>query len=57
MPNPIKAPRISKELINKKLNSGKHTIKYNAQHLQNGLYFVQLVNNKSKYSRTVIKQN
>ena len=49
--------RISKELINKKLNSGKHTIKYNAQHLQNGLYFVQLVNNKSKYSRTVIKQN
>ena len=49
--------RVVKELVNKTLNSGKHRIKSNIENLKNGLYFVRYVNEKSKYSRSIIKQN
>ena len=49
--------RVVNELVNKTLNSGKHRIKSNIENLKNGLYFVRFVNKKSKYSRSIIKQN
>ncbi len=47
--------RIIKEVINKKLSGGKHNIRYNTGHLENGLYFLKLVSNKSKHSKSIIK--
>ena len=45
------------ELISKSLKSGKHKIKSNLEKLKNGLYFVRFINQKSKYSRSIIKQH
>ncbi len=49
--------RLIKEIINKNLTSGIHRIRYNAGKLKNGLYFIKLQNNKSKFSRSIIKYN
>jgi uncharacterized protein (DUF1501 family) len=49
--------RLIKEIINKTLTSGTHKIRYNASKLKNGLYFIKLQNNKSKFSRSIIKYN
>ena len=49
--------RLIKEIINKNLTSGIHRIRYNASKLKNGLYFIKLQNNKSKFSRSIIKYN
>jgi len=49
--------RVVDELISKSLKSGKHSIKSNLEKLKNGLYFVRFINQKSKYSRSIIKQH
>ena len=49
--------RLIKEIINKNLTSGIHRIRYNASKLKNGLYFIKLQNNKSQFSRSIIKYN
>tara|TARA_Y100001960_G_scaffold29585_2_gene25806 strand:+ start:3497 stop:5080 length:1584 start_codon:yes stop_codon:yes gene_type:complete len=47
--------KLIKEIINKNLSSGTHKIRYNASELKNGLYFIKLQNNKSKFGRSIIK--
>ena len=49
--------KLIKEIINKNLSSGTHKIRYNASELKNGLYFIKLHNNKSKFIRSIIKHH
>ena len=39
------------------INVMNYSIKSNLEKIKNGLYFVRFINQKSKYSSSIIKQN